>query len=100
MEVTRQYKNVAEDLVRVDTIIMTRKQNAIAANISTHTFQRTVRVSLVHGTGLSDRTVAAVDIVGDYTEIETYSGNFTWAKWASPSATLDMSDLPGVGDTV
>jgi len=100
MEVVRQYKNAAEDLIRVDTIIMERKQDAIAADINTHTFQRILRISLVHGTGLSDRVVAAVDIIGDYTSIEVYTGSFTWAQWTSPPALVNMSDLPQVGDTV
>lgn len=100
MEILRQYKNSTEDLIRLDTIYMEAKQDVIATDKSSITYHRILKVQLVHGTGLTDRVVAAIDIIGDYDNIEIYTGNFLWAEWTSPSTIVHMSDLPIVGDTV
>lgn len=98
MELVRQYKNASGYEIRIDTIFMVRRQNTIASNASTHTFYRQLKVRPVISTNVTDREVAEVEVIGDFDELDTT--NFEWAKWSSPVATLDMSDLPFVGDTV
>lgn len=100
MQVTRQYKNEAGDDIRIDMITLIRKGNTIASKATTHTFVRKVDKQPIYNNTIADRDVAEIEVIGDFDSIETSSGSFTWAKWTSPVATLDMSDLPSIGDTV
>lgn len=99
MQLTRQYKNAAGDDIRIDMINMECKGNTIASKAETHTFRRVLNTQPIYKTGAA-RVIAEIEVIGDFDSIETSSGDFQWAKWNSPAATLDMSDLPSVGDTI
>ena len=98
MEIVRQYKNASEEDLRIDEIQMTRKNNPISKDKNYHVFNRRLKTRMVYGA--TDRVVAKIEIIGDFSSIETSSSNYTWAKWTSPEATCDMSDLPIVTDTI
>jgi len=98
MEIVRQYKNASDEDLRVDQIRMIRRNNTISKDKANHVFQRDLKTQWFHGP--ADRDVAVIEIVGDYNSIETSTGDFKWAKWTSPVGTCDMSDLPGIGDTI
>ena len=98
MELTRQYKNAAGDDIRIDVIQMRRKGNTIASAANTHTFIRDLKVRPIYNTSVSDRVVAEIEVIGDFTTMD--GSGFAWASWESPAAKADMSDLPAVGDTV
>lgn len=98
MQVTRIYRNSAEYDLRIDSINMVRKQNTIASEASTHTFTRRLTTNNIYSTATSDRTVAEIEVIGDFDTIE--GSSYAWAKWTSPQATVNMTDLPVVGDSV
>ena len=100
MQLTRQYKNASGDDLRFDMITLDRKGNTIASKASTHTFKRNLKTQPLYNSNVANRVVAEIEIIGDFSSIETSSNDYLWAKWDSPIATLDMSDLPGIGDTV
>ena len=98
LEITRIYRNSSGDEVRIDTIIMVRKRNVIVDGVSTPTFRRELKTTLLHRP--ADRVVSTLEVIGSYDSIDTSTGDYTWATWDSPSARANMSDLPGIGDTV
>lgn len=98
MELTRQYRNASGFDIRIDVIQLVRRQNTIASKANTHTFARVIKIRSIYNTGVSDREVAEIEIIGDFDSLD--GSAYSWAKWDSPSATLDMSDLPFIGDTV
>ena len=52
----------------------------------------------MNGSG-SDRDVTAIEVIGNYNELAN-DANFTYATWNSPATKCDMTDLPGIGDSV
>jgi hypothetical protein len=98
MEVIRQYKNASDEDLRVDQIRMVRRSNTISKDKAGHTFRRELKVTWFHGP--VDRDIAVIEVVGDYTSIETATGDFKWTRWTSPPGICDMSDLPEIGDTI
>ena len=98
LEIIRYYKNNGNDTLRVDTIHMERTNDPIARVMTEQTYARRLRVTQHHGP--ADRVIKTISMVGNYDTTETSSGNFLWATWTSPSAQVDMSDLPVVTDTL
>lgn len=98
MQVVRTYKNAAGDDLRYDIIVMERKGNTLASKAATHTFKRNLKTQVSHNSGVADRVVSEIELVGDFDEID--SSTYKWASWNSPIARVDMSDLPGLTDTV
>jgi len=102
LEVSRIYKNAATDIVRVDTMYMRANSNALTTGVQAKTYYREFSTSLIHEP--ADRVVASIQIITGADEIETVSGDFTYVKWTDRNLDVgilcDMSDLPGVGDTV
>ena len=98
MELIRQYKNADGNDIRIDTIIMTRRQEPINSKANTHTFLREIKIRCIYNTSVSDREVAEIEIIGDFTSLD--GSAYAWAEWDSPHAIVDMTDLPFVGDTV
>ena len=103
LQLNRIYKNSDGDEIRIDTISLVRKRNSIVnANLmetgASDTFRREVKTILFHGS--SNRTVSTIEVLGDFTSIETATSNYLWAEWSSPSARLSMNDLPKLTETV
>lgn len=114
MEVIRSYYNASDDLIRVDRLqlqIATSNKGIITyTGDGTKTIgKRKLTTQSLHvstggtpGTPVS-RVVDKLEVIGDYNELETTSAKYQWAKWERGDGTdyiLDMSDLPGCGDTV
>lgn len=102
-EVTRIYRNSANNDLRIDTLYLSQKMDniVVGANSSTksgHVYQRELSVIKMYKD--TDRVVDSIELIGSFDYVEPSSGNFLYATWESPSAQLDMSDLPGLGDTV
>lgn len=103
MYIIRSYLNSSEDVIREDNIFMSRKHHTIIDGVNAPTFNRIVNTDKAHySAGYSDRVVNSITISGDYDFIETDTGNFILASWEFGGTTVrcNMSDLPGVGDTV
>ena len=103
LQLNRVYKNSAGEEIRIDVISLRRKRNRIvkvglmetgAADV----FVRDVNKMNMHVS--ADRTVTSIELIGNYDTAETSSGDYLWASWTSPSARVDMSDLPAVGDSI
>lgn len=103
LPVTRIYKNAADDTLRVDTISMESTSNQLTSGINPRTYARMITTSRLHETGAA-RIVAGIQIITTADTIETVSGDYTSVTWtninAGTSIICDMSDLPGIGDTV
>lgn len=97
LQLVRRYYNGSSDLIREDAITMLRRTDTFVTGHSNPTWIREIRTTRYH-IPLS-RTVATIDVYGNYDDVEVYSGNFLWAQWDSPSVYLDMSDLPLVTET-
>ena len=103
MEVTRVYKNTSDETLRVDTILMHSKYNNWQKPDAQITYQRSVTTSLVAES--TDRVIASVEIVTDADVIDfnpSTTNDYTYVEWTKRNRTIrcNMSDLPGVGDTV
>jgi len=100
--ITRIYKNVTGDILRVDTIFMNATTDPISSGVSSKTFRRILNTQLHHGP--ANRVVTEIEIYTDADTIETATGNYTYVAWTGGNAGTDyrcnMSDLPVVGDTV
>jgi len=103
LPVIRIYKNTAEDTLRVDTISMEATSNALTTGVNAKTYRRRLSVSYLHETGAA-RTVAGIQIISTADTFETVSGDYTYVEWTGINndtpVRCDMSDLPGIGDTV
>jgi hypothetical protein len=77
--------------------------NALTNGVAAKTYARRITHSYLHETGAA-RVVAGIQIVTSADTIETVSGDYTFAEWttinAGQTVRCDMSDLPGIGDTV
>lgn len=94
---TRVYKNASGNILRTDSISMTATSDTICTGTSKRTYSRAVNAKVVYG--ISDRVVASIQIESDATSADS-SSDIAWIAWTSPSVRCDMSDLPGVGDTI
>jgi hypothetical protein len=114
MEIIRSYYNSDDDLIRVDRLHLEVRSNTKGIvnhqGIGTNTnVVRKLSIQPLHiavgtapGTPVS-RVIAKLEVTGICDSIETSTGKYTWAKWHKGDGTdyiLDMSDLPGCGDTV
>lgn len=106
MEITRSYYNSSE-LIRIDKIYMRQRSNfgaIIRYQEPTPKFIyiRKVVTTRLNSTGTT-RTVDAIEVIGDYDTIEASTGDYAWASLTVGDSSIirvDMSDLPGIGDTV
>ena len=98
LTITRQYVNAADETIRVDEIFMVRTSNTLARAASEHTFQRQITTTNIYGP--ADRVVSSLVLIGNFTFVEPSSGDFLYAEWTSPATICDMTDLPGLTDTV
>lgn len=113
MHVIRIYANSTNETIRVDELHVDPSVNI--GEIVRHTLSQTMpiqqskrilKTTLVNGTSASylpDRIVTGIEVSGDYNDIETISGNYEWATKTLGNGSLlrlNMSDLPGIGDTV
>ena len=107
MQLVRSYYNSGEELLRIDEIDF--QLSYPTKEIVTYTFgDMTVipreerKTTLVQTVSYLAREVATITLSGDYGESDN-SGDFLWATWTLGNGqivTSDMSNLPGVGDTV
>ena len=108
MRVIRMYKN-GTDTIRMDTISITPNHDwgKIATfqadngmGLVTNTYRSEPQIFYVTGVA---RTVDGIEVIGDYDAVETVSGNYEWVTKTLGSGQIlriDMSDLPGIGDSV
>jgi len=103
LPVVRIYKNAAADVLRVDTISMEATTNQLTSGVSPKTYTRRISISRLHETS-SARVVAGIQIITTADTIETVSGDYTNVQWttinAGQTVICNMSDLPGIGDSV
>lgn len=103
LSVTRVYKNASGDTIRIDNIYLEATGNPLTMGVLPKTYARHVSTSVVHATGVS-RTVAGIELLTSADTIETVSGDYKTATWTTINAGVpvicDMSDLPGISDTV
>ena len=99
LKVTRQYINIGGETLRTDEIIMSSKTPSIAKSFTEQVFERHI-VNRTLVAGPADRTVDSIQLIGNFTDYESSSGDFLYVEWSSPATICDMSDLPGLGDTV
>ena len=105
---TRIYRNAADETIRIDEIGVTfisRQQRQLSPshdNAFVVSHERTLRVTRFHPGTSSDRTVASIVLMGDYSSVEESGGNFISATWNIGDACPEvmMTDLPDVGDAV
>ena len=104
-EITRIYKNSDDEELRVDTIKMVPKYNTMAfiePKINIIPYKRELNKTILNTT--ITRTISSIEIIGDYDSCETDSNDYLYAIWNNNSGTemirCNMSDLPGVGDSV
>ena len=108
MNITRSYYN-ATDIIRVDEIYMS--YNPVSEEVKYKFNQngplvspkRSVVTKAMHATGVAARTVTSIEVYGDFDFIETVSGDYEYATKTLGSGqvvTVDMTDLPKIGDTV
>jgi len=102
-DVTRVYKNAAEDIIRVDTMIMEPTTNVLTTGVSARTFRRRLKTEL-RASLAAGRVVATIDVYTNADTVELATGNYTYVQWSNGNADTayrcNMSDLPAVGDTV
>lgn len=105
LEITRIYKNSSDEELRIDTIIMEQNMNTmsfIERKKAAMTYKRRVTKTTLNTT--ATRTVASIELIGTYDSCETSSNDFLYAIWNDASGSemirCNMSDLPGVGDSV
>ena len=103
LPVIRVYTNAASDTLRVDTISMEPTSNQLITGVNARTYTRRISISRIHETGAA-RTVAGIQITTSADTIETGSGDYTYVEWTTinsgTTVRCNMSDLPGIGDTV
>jgi hypothetical protein len=96
LEAIRICKNTDGDPVRIDSIIMEPTANNLALDKSKITYMRNLTTQLVVSYG--SRVVTSIEIV---TTADTVDGSgYSFVRWTPRNIYCDMSDLPGVGDTV
>ena len=104
LELTRTYKNVSSEVLRVDTIIMEKTHHNTWRPFRVHPDQRGItysrNFSTVNHYGPAVRAVSSIEVAGNFDIIESSSGDYTYCEWYSPVAACDMSDLPAVSDDV
>lgn len=108
MEIIRVYKNDT-DTIRIDVLSVSGAANL--GRVATYSADngdslrigpRKKTTQLINSTGVA-RTVDGIEIIGDYDTVDTVSGNYAYATKTLGSGQvvrIDMSDLPGLGDTV
>jgi len=101
-EVTRVYKNAAGDSLRIDTIHMRANSNALTTGVAAKTYYRSLTTTWMYEP--VDRDVASFQLVTNADTVELVSGDYTYVHWTGKNngvtVRCEMSDLPGVGDTV
>lgn len=104
-ELTRIYKNSDGEELRIDTIIMEQKLDGISfieRPKNNKVYKRLIKTIRLNTT--TDRTIASVELIGNYDSCETVSTNYTYAIWndkaGSEFVRCNMSDLPTVGTDV
>ena len=100
MELTRVYKNSSGDSLRIDTIYMEPKTNALTSGVLPKTYTRRVATTLIYEA--ADRTVDSIQIITDADTVDASA--YTFVEWTNCNAGqgvyCDLSDLPGLSDTV
>lgn len=102
-EISRIYKNSADETIRVDSIIMIPTQSVNTSGSTRRTFARQLSTQLVlEGTG--DRQISVISLItdaDDYDPPGSGPANYEWASWESHGGIrCNMTDLPKVGESV
>ena len=101
--VIRVYTNAAGDTLRTDTIYLRATSNQLTTGVNPKTFYRELSTTITHETGAA-RVVAGIQVTTNADTIETVTGDYVLATWTAVNAgqnvICDMSDLPGIGDSV
>ena len=108
MQISRTYKNAGGDIIRVDELSLSIMLNEHPAT----TYKREgsmvrlgpqrIKTIPVHSTATS-RLIAGLEITGDFDTVDEVSGDYAWAEKTLGDGTvacIDMSGLPGIGDTI
>jgi len=96
-QINRFYKNAAGDDLRIDTIIMEEKLDTFSiGEPNGRVWIRRLTTNNIFST--ADRTVASIEVLGDFDSVETSSNSFIYATWNSPAISVSMEDLPAVND--
>ena len=87
---------IIKEYAKTDRIMLNRSQKGL-------TYKR--ELESLYLTGPTDRTVAKVELIGNFDDFEDSSGDYVHCSWSSTAtgdvlAICDMNDLPKVGATV
>ena len=97
--VNRKYYNDNHELIRTDNITM-EPTNTWTGGSENRTYYRAIRINPEYHTGVP-RIVRFLEIETNGDTIESVTGDYEYVTWSTHSyAKCDMSDLPGIGDTV
>jgi len=101
---TRIYRNSSSEVLAVDDIAILSD----TFKIGDGKFHRSANKRykrIIFNLAVADRVVAFVQMVGDYTSIETDAGDYLTAEWADPTGdandiSISFGDLKKLGDTL
>lgn len=105
--ITRIYKNAANKVLAIDDIsINVSKDQSVQRRFISYIDSVDVQRTLIHLSANGDRTIALIQMIGNYSSITEDSGNFFVVKWESE--TTDSNDLEislekyvsAIGDTL
>lgn len=100
----RIYRNSDDKVIRIDDISIVADSRRINPDLFHYSAYKKHHHMLLH-LGIGNRTVAIIQMLGDYDEIEDVSGDYLTAKWHAASQNendveIAFNDLPKLGDTV
>jgi len=99
----RIYKNADAKVIAMDAIAVNVDTRRITMDTFHHSASMKYHRTLFH-LGVGDRTVALIQMIGDYTDLSEDSGNYLTATWDSADNTNDIkitfNTLAKLGDTV
>ena len=96
----RIYKNSSDETLAVDSISIVERTRVARNNQRLRTGYKNVQRTMINLGGT--RTIAKIQMVGSYSSI---ASDFTEATWAatgndSNDVTINLDDLPQIGDTI
>jgi len=99
----RIYKNADAKIIAMDDIAINADIRRINIDTFHHSASMSYQRTLFH-LGVGDRTVALIQMLGDYSSLSEDSGDYLTATWDSADNTNDIkitfNTLAKLGDTV
>lgn len=98
--ILRVYRASCGKVIAVDNVVAMEDVQKVNATKFHRSVVRHVARQLMHHTGVS-RLVATISVMGDFSTLSVDMNLATWIRPENENTfSIDMSDLPQVGDTV